>query len=189
LASGRGGGSGGGEGSSDGNIARIILSSGAANKTELVKASGMSPSNVVLDRRAVCTVTNMTTLVAELSAEGVTHVELTTSRAHMRRAHPVGALVMNSFGIHVEPRPVEFDDQNEMLGGRESSPESRVRMIRDVLRVVLWLMTGWDGGRVAVAVHPYRANSVYGGARLFGRESGEGEGARARAPEEDFKNK
>ena len=61
--------------------------------------AGIKSDRVHLDYRAVDTVTNFTTLVDELKAQGIESVYLITSDDHMRRAQIIGEIVLGSRGI------------------------------------------------------------------------------------------
>ena len=65
----------------------------------------------------------------------------------MRRAGPVATLVFASFGMRTTLRPVS------VLEDPAAAPETNLRLVRDVLRALLFIMTGWDGGVVSVVVH------------------------------------
>jgi uncharacterized SAM-binding protein YcdF (DUF218 family) len=67
---------------------------------------GIERNRLHLDRRAVDTVTNFTTLVDELQAQGIDSVYLITSDDHMRRARVIGEIVFGSRGIVIKPLAV-----------------------------------------------------------------------------------
>ncbi|HEY9878861.1 MAG TPA: YdcF family protein [Leptolyngbyaceae cyanobacterium] len=98
------------------------------------------PSQVRLDYRAVDTVTNFTTVVDDLKAQGVTCVYLVTSDYHMRRASIIGQIVLGSRGITFKPLPVPSD---------HPEPETLLRSVRDGARAVLWVVTGQTGSSLA----------------------------------------
>lgn len=93
-------------------------------------------ARVNLDYQAVDTVTNFTTLVDDLQAEGVTCVYLITSDYHMRRASVIGEIVLGSRGITFKPLPVPSDHPHS---------EALLRSVRDGARAVLWVITGHTG--------------------------------------------
>ena len=77
----------------------LLLSSGAASLSELQAAAAPAAAHTVLvDRRAVDTVTNFTTVARSLAAAGVTSVACATAREHCRRALAVGTLVLGAEG-------------------------------------------------------------------------------------------
>ena len=97
--------------------------------------AGIDPSRLHLDYRAVDTVTNFTTLVDKLQAQGITSIYLITSDDHMRRAQIIGEIVLGSRDIDIKPVPVP--------SGR--SPEPLEKSIRDGARAILWVTTGRTG--------------------------------------------
>ena len=103
--------------------------------------AGILQERLHIDRRAVDTVTNFTTLVDELKAEGIDSVYLVTSDDHMRRARVIGEIVFGSRGIILEPLPV--------ISGR--SPEPIEKCFRDGVRSILWLTTGRTGANLGKA--------------------------------------
>ena len=102
----------------------------------LFQEANVPSDRVHLDYRAVDTVTNFTTLVTDLKAEGVESVYLVTSDYHMRRASIIAQVVLGSHGITFEPVPVpsEYDMAEPLLRG-----------LRDGARAVLWVFTGQTG--------------------------------------------
>lgn len=97
--------------------------------------AGIEANRVHLDYQAVDTVTNFTSLVDQLKAEGINSVYLITSDDHMRRARVIGEIVFGSRGIALKPVPV--------FSGRE--PEPIEKAIRDGARALLWVTTGHTG--------------------------------------------
>ncbi|MDJ0707886.1 MAG: YdcF family protein [Leptolyngbyaceae cyanobacterium MO_188.B28] len=94
---------------------------------------------IKLDYRAVDTVTNFTTVVDDLKAEGVTQVYLITSDYHMRRASMIAQIVLASRGITFKPVPVPSD----------KTPETLAKGLRDGARAMLWLFTGRTGSTLS----------------------------------------
>ncbi len=97
--------------------------------------AGVNPTRLHIDRNAVDTVTNFTTLVDQLRARGISSVYLITSDYHMRRACVIGELVFGSRGIDLKPVPMPSDQATEPL----------VKAVRDGARAILWLTTGHTG--------------------------------------------
>lgn len=97
--------------------------------------AGIDLERLHLDYRAVDTVTNFTTLVDELEAQGIDSVYLITSDDHMRRAQIIGEIVLGSRGISFKTVPVP--------SGRKPEPIEKV--IRDGARAILWVTTGYTG--------------------------------------------
>ena len=124
----------------------LVLSSGAATERELIEAAGAG-AVVIVDHSAVDTVTNFTMLAAPLAATGVRGVAIATARAHTRRATAVRTVVLGACGLELETHSV---DSGEAL------QESLWRTARDVMRAMLWALSGWDGSTVANLVHQRR---------------------------------
>jgi uncharacterized SAM-binding protein YcdF (DUF218 family) len=120
----------------------IWVSSGSSEwYTEKIFANaGVDRDLLHIDRRAVDTVTNFTTLADELQAKGISSVYLVTSDDHMRRARVIGEIVFGSRGIAIKPVPVP--------SSRE--PESIKKTLRDGARAILWVTTGHTGATLAV---------------------------------------
>jgi len=115
----------------------IWVSSGSPEgyaKRVFAKA-GIDKSRVHLDYQAVDTVTNFTTLVDRLQAQGIESVYLITSAYHMRRARVVGEIVFGSRGIVVKPIRIPS----------RRSPEPIEKSLRDGARAILWVTTGHTG--------------------------------------------
>ena len=100
-----------------------------------------------LDRRAVDTVGNLTTLARDLADGGHTNVALVTSAEHMRRAAVCAAIVLGSYRISFTPVSCET---------AANGTESWLRTARDACRCVLWVLTGCDGETIARWMHPHR---------------------------------
>lgn len=90
---------------------------------------------VHLDRRAVDTVTNFTSLVADFKTRNLQHLYLITADYHMRRAKAIATLVLGSHGIAFTPISIPTDKPVESL----------LRCVRDIFRALLWLITGHTG--------------------------------------------
>ncbi|WP_239651408.1 YdcF family protein [Neosynechococcus sphagnicola] len=97
--------------------------------------AGIDARRLHLDYQAIDTVSNFTTLVNQLQAEGINSIYLITSDDHMQRARLVGEIILGSRGIEIRPLAV--------ASGR--SPEPWEKTIRDGARAVLWLLTGHTG--------------------------------------------
>ncbi|MEZ2233582.1 YdcF family protein [Microcoleus sp.] len=103
--------------------------------------AGIKSDRVHLDYRAVDTVTNFTTLVDELRDRGIDSLYLITSDDHMRRAWIIGEIVFGSRGISFKPVAVP--------SGRE--PEPVQKAVRDGVRAIVWLTTGYTGANLSQA--------------------------------------
>lgn len=119
----------------------IWISSGSnVEYTEDVfSKAGISFSRLHLDRTAVDTVTNFTTLVDDLKSKGITSVYLITSDTHMGRASLVGEIIFGSRGILLKPIPVP--------SVRRSEPWQKT--VRDGARALLWVATGHTGSTLS----------------------------------------
>jgi uncharacterized SAM-binding protein YcdF (DUF218 family) len=112
--------------------------SGGAPKgyvNRVFKKAGISSTHVHLDYQAIDTLTNFTTLVDRFESQGITSVYLVTSDNHIQRARVIGELVFGSRGIKV--KPVTFTSNKP--------PEPIQKTVRDGLRSVLWVATGYSG--------------------------------------------
>lgn len=101
----------------------------------IFRSVGVPDTRVHIDRRAVDTVTNFTTLVADLKSQNLHHVYLITSDFHMKRAKAIAFLVLGSRGITFTPVAIP--------SSKPSEPWSRV--LRDFSRALVWLFTGRTG--------------------------------------------
>lgn len=104
----------------------------------LFAQAGIDLNRVYLDYQAVDTVTNFTTVVDQLKSHGVDSIYLVTSDDHMLRARVIGEIVLGSRGIKFQPLPVP--------SGR--SPEPIEKVIRDGVRSILWVTTGYTGSNL-----------------------------------------
>jgi uncharacterized SAM-binding protein YcdF (DUF218 family) len=101
----------------------------------IFQAAGVDNKRVHPDYRATDTVTNFTTLVSEFQQRGIQHLFLVTSDFHMPRAKAIATVVLGSRGIAFTPVAVPSN----------RSPESNLRIARDVGRSLLWVATGKTG--------------------------------------------
>ncbi len=90
---------------------------------------------IYLDRRATDTVTNFTTLVADFNKQHIQHIYLITSDFHMPRAKAIAFIVLGSQGITWTPVSLKTN----------ISPESKLKILRDVGRSFIWLLTKRTG--------------------------------------------
>ena len=101
----------------------------------IFRAKGIPDRRVHLDRRAVDTVTNFTSLVADFKSRDLQHIYLITSEFHMPRAKAIATVVLGSQGIAFTPVSVPSS----------APPESWLRILRDIGRALLWTITGRTG--------------------------------------------
>ncbi|PSB26510.1 hypothetical protein C7B82_19695 [Stenomitos frigidus ULC18] len=115
----------------------IWVSGGSPREyTESVFAdAGINPTRLHIDRHAVDTVSNFTTLVDTFRSKGISSVYLITSDYHMRRARVIGELVFGSRGIDLKPVSMPS----------EQATEPMAKAVRDGGRAILWLTTGHTG--------------------------------------------
>jgi uncharacterized SAM-binding protein YcdF (DUF218 family) len=117
----------------------VWISSGAPQgyAKKVFKKAGVASESLHLDYQAIDTVTNFTTFVDRFESKGITSVYVITSDDHMRRARVIGEIVFGSRGIKV--KPVTF------TSARHSEPIGKT--VRDSFRSLLWLTTGYAGGK------------------------------------------
>ena len=104
-----------------------------ANRIFLTESVPLSRVN--LDYSATDTVTNFTTLVAQLQANNIQHIYLVTSDFHMHRSKAIAFWILGSRGIAYTPVAVPSNQ----------APEPHHKILRDVARSWLWLLTGRTG--------------------------------------------
>lgn len=97
--------------------------------------AGIDFARLHIDRTAQDTVTNFTTLVDKLQAQGISSVYLVTSDYHMQRARVIGEIVFGSRDMYLKPIPVPSQRASEPV----------LKSVRDGARAVLWVTTGHTG--------------------------------------------
>jgi uncharacterized SAM-binding protein YcdF (DUF218 family) len=121
----------------------IWVSSGTIlpSKTrEIFEAAGIPQERLHIDCRAIDTVTNFTSLVADFKKRHFQHLYLITASYHMPRAKAIAAFVFGSRGIVVTPIPIDHQRPDS------SHPsESSLRTLRDSARAMFWILTGRTG--------------------------------------------
>lgn len=115
----------------------IWVSSGTIDRKAypIFQRWGIPLTRVHLDRRAVDTVTNFTTLVEDFKALKIEHLYLITGSFHLPRAKAIATLVLGSQGIAFTPVSYPSNKRSE----------SWVPILRDVGRALLWIVTGRTG--------------------------------------------
>lgn len=120
----------------------IWVSTGIDNHEALriFEEAGINLDRVHLDRRAIDTVTNFTTLVSDFKHRHLSHLYVITSDFHMKRASAIATIVLGSRGIAYTPVevPTYFP------------PETTLHIARDISRSFMWLLTG----RTGASLHP-----------------------------------
>lgn len=108
------------------------------------RQAGVPLEQVHFDADAVDTVTNFTCTVEHFLSQNIQHIYLITSDYHMRRSLTIAAVVFGSRGITVTP--VSISSQNRQ-------PESLLRVARDFLRSLFWILTGKTGASFRYFTH------------------------------------
>lgn len=101
----------------------------------IFRSVGIPDTRIHIDLRAVDTVTNFTSLVADLKSQNIHHIYLITSDFHMKRAQAIAFLVLGSRGIAFTPVAIPSTKPNETWS----------HILRDFGRAFLWLFTGRTG--------------------------------------------
>lgn len=114
---------------------KIWVSSGSPDAKRIFQRSGIPRSRLYFDTRATDTVTNFTTVIPDFKRRGIQHVYIVTSDYHMPRAEAIATVVFGSQGITFTP--VEVSGVHRQ--------ESKLRVLRDVGRSIVWLVTGKTG--------------------------------------------
>jgi uncharacterized SAM-binding protein YcdF (DUF218 family) len=109
---------------------------GQARNQVIFQRSGIPAQQVFYDFCAVDTVTNFTCNVPALTERQIQHVYLITSDYHMHRSVAIATFVFGSQGITVTPVSVTSAGE---------PPESIFRVLRDCIRSIIWIVTGWTG--------------------------------------------
>ena len=117
----------------------IWVSTGVSVATarQIFQDAGIAERQIYLDRRATDTVTNFTSLVTDFHHRNFQHIFLITSDFHMPRAKAIAFIVLGSRGIATTPVSIPTTHQ----------PESQLKILRDTVRAMIWLLTGKTGAR------------------------------------------
>lgn len=113
----------------------VWVSSGSpeAYVKQVFANAGVAGDRLHLNYEAQDTITNFTTLVDDLEAQGIDSVYLITSENHMQRARIIGEVVFGSRGIVIKPLAIAE-------GG--IAEENLTKSLLDGGRALLWLLTG-----------------------------------------------
>ncbi|QFS50325.1 YdcF family protein [Nostoc sphaeroides CCNUC1] len=103
---------------------------------ETFQAVGISKSRLHIDIRATDTVTNFTSVVGDFKQRQLQHLFLITSDFHMLRAKAIATFILGSQGIAFTAISVP---------SKQTNSESLLRIIRDIVRSLLWIATGHTG--------------------------------------------
>lgn len=120
----------------------IWVSSGASTQQakDIFRRAAIADNRINIDRRAIDTVTNFTSLVKDFRDRDIHHLYLITSDFHMRRARAIAFFVFGSRGITTTPVIITSQQPNESL----------IKVARDIGRSILWIATGHTGA----SLHP-----------------------------------
>ncbi len=113
----------------------LWISSGSSLTARQEAIKAIPPHQLHLDRRAVDTVTNFTSLVADFKNRKFHHIYVITDDYHMRRAKAIAIFVLGSQGIAFTPVSIPTN----------KPVESWWRVLRDVFRALLWIFTRHTG--------------------------------------------
>lgn len=102
----------------------------------IFQRAGIRPFRIHYDFCAIDTVTNFTCTVRDLRQRNIKHIYVITSDYHMRRSRAIAFFVFGSRGILVTPISVTT---------HEDRSEAPIRIVRDCLRSIVWLITGLTG--------------------------------------------
>jgi len=108
----------------------------SALKRGIFQKAGIPEQRVHFDFSATDTVTNFTGMVKYFRAEEIRHLYLVTSDYHMARARAIATLVLGSRGIVITPVSIP---------STVSQRESKLRIVRDSIRSLIWIATGRTG--------------------------------------------
>ena len=97
--------------------AKVIVSGGAVGGSETeasvmatwLEARGLEPRGVVREDQSITTLENAEKVAAVLRVLGVDHVDLVTSRFHMRRARALFRGALDGFDVKVTPQRAPDD--------------------------------------------------------------------------------
>ncbi|MCT7967775.1 YdcF family protein [Laspinema sp. D1] len=103
---------------------------------QIFQNAGVPETQLYFEVRSTDTVKNFTDMREELVARGLRHVYLITSDYHIRRSWAIAFFVFGSRGMIITPIAVP---------SAGFTPESPRRVIRDCLRSILWIFTGYSG--------------------------------------------
>ncbi len=116
----------------------IIISGGSNPEYSewLIQKEGLSIDQVRRDYRAKDTLSNFTSLVDELSNEGINHALLITSEDHINRAMSIGNIVAGSRGIKLTSISVPCAEL--------CKKETQKKQYFDLVRAITWVLIGKD---------------------------------------------
>jgi len=111
----------------------------------IFRQAGVPLQQVHYDFCATDTVTNFTCNADEFANQHIQHVYVVTSSHHMSRSLAIAAIVFGSRGITSTPLEVPSD----------RAAESWLRTLRDCIRCVIWLLTGWTAANLNPSLYGF----------------------------------
>ncbi|NEP32959.1 MULTISPECIES: YdcF family protein [unclassified Moorena] len=103
---------------------------------QIFRKVGISDQRIHYDFCPTDTVTNFTCTVNYFYRQDIQHIYLVTSDYHMVRSRAIATFVLGSRGIAITPVTVP---------SKGYPKESKIRVIRDCIRSLLWIVTGKSG--------------------------------------------
>lgn len=103
---------------------------------DIFQQAGISDKKIDYDFCPTDTVTNFTCSIDYFKQQNIQHIYLITSDYHMTRSRAIGTLVLGSQGIMITPVSV---------ASQGYPPETKIRVIRDCIRSLIWILTGRTG--------------------------------------------
>ncbi|NEP14416.1 MAG: YdcF family protein [Symploca sp. SIO2C1] len=122
----------------------------AANQL-IFRQNGVRDEQVHYNFYSTDTVTNFTSTVEDFMAQDIHHLYLITSEYHMARSRAIATLVLGSRGIAITPISVSSK-------GRQ--PESTLRIVRDCIRCLVWIVTGRTGASFNPDIKVNNSNQI-----------------------------
>ncbi len=104
---------------------------------DICVAEGLDLSWLLLDYRALDTLSNFTTLLHEMRSHGFKVVRLATSECHIKRAESIARVVLPSADLLL-------GDSIIVPPARGEKHESETHVLRDVFRAWAWRILGFD---------------------------------------------
>ncbi len=112
----------------------------------IFQQAGIAPQRLHFEFCASDTVTHFTCNARDFAKANTRHVYMVTSDQHIPRAKAIATLVFGSHGIAVTPVSATTSVM---------PPESLLRIIRDCVRSVLWIVTGRTGASLNPKIQPH----------------------------------
>jgi len=125
----------------------VWISSGKApsESRDIFRNAEVELDRLHINTQAVDTVTNFTTTVDQFQRNGIEHLYLVTSDFHMKRARAIAFFVLGSRGIAYTSIATQ---------STQTSTESTLRVVRDIVRSIFWIATGRTGSSIGIYLKP-----------------------------------